>query len=212
MTVAAYLRIRHRSWRSKKKMKAIKWGYWPFFLPSHLRQVLCCFSTSKRELWSVLTSWALQSPAVVRPPHAVVLDFRTQGPSELEMSLIWDTWECRGPDWAQEGTVHSRPGFEAICWSVRGEIFWGRNFLYLKHVMNVLKIQSCLEDLYSGEGGTSDKYMGMNVKQLWKENDGRPSHAPHTLEGGLNGKEFQLCLRRKKKKATFLHSECVNIK
>lgn len=44
----------------------------------------------------------------------------------------------------------------------KGGIFWGRNFLYLSHGVNVLKIQSCLEDLYSDEDGTSDKAMGTN--------------------------------------------------
>lgn len=61
--------------------------------------------------------------------------------------------------------MHSRPRFAAILLITKRRILLGEE-LYLNHGMNVLKIQSCLEDLYSGEVGRSDKYMGMDVKHL----------------------------------------------
>lgn len=35
--------------------------------------------------------------------------------------------------------------------------------------MDVLKMQSCLKDLYSGEERRSDKYMCMTPNEMWKE-------------------------------------------
>lgn len=35
--------------------------------------------------------------------------------------------------------------------------------------MNVLKMKSCLEDLFSGEERRSDKYMCMTANEMWKE-------------------------------------------
>lgn len=88
VTVATYLRIRHHSCRSQKKVEGMKWGcgHFPFHLTSGKSCAVCLHS--RRELWSVLTSCALPSPAAVRPQHVAVLDFIAQGPSET-----WWVWE-----------------------------------------------------------------------------------------------------------------------
>lgn len=81
--------------------------------------------------------------------------------------------------------MHSRPAFVAILLITKRRSLLGEE-LYLNHGMNVLKIQSCLEDLYSDEVRRSEKYMGKDVKDLWKENAGKLSHTPHTLEEESN--------------------------
>lgn len=182
----------------------------PFSLPPHLGQILCYVS-----LLLDMNSEVFQLPELFCPrqlsgyhmPWFWLSEHRDlQRPDELERRHL-----------GVQGTgLSTRKGYAQqvrLCSYVlvkKGGIFWGRNFLYLSHGVNVLKIQSCLEDLYSGEDGTSDKAMGTNAKPLWKENDGRPSHAPHMLERGLKGREFQSCRRRKKHKVTFLHFGCVN--
>ena len=67
--------------------------------------------------------------------------------------------------------------------------------------MDVLKMQSCLEDLYSGEQRRSDKYMCMTPNEMWKEKiiKGRVTFPIYYNKGSIR-KGIQLYLGIKNKK------------
>lgn len=77
--------------------------------------------------------------------------------------------------------------------------------------MDVLKMQSCLEDLYSGEERRSDKYMCRTPNEMWKEKiiKGRVTFPIYYNKGSI-GRGFQLYFRNKKQEATFLDLICIN--
>lgn len=77
--------------------------------------------------------------------------------------------------------------------------------------MDVLKTQSCLEDLYSGEERRSDKYMCMTPNEMWKEKiiKGRVTFPIYYNKSSI-GRGIQLYFRNKKQEATFLDLMCIN--
>lgn len=138
VTVATYLRVRRHSWRGQKKMEGMKWCCSHFPSQPPRASPVLCVSASRHELWSVLASWALPSPAAVRLPHAVVLAFRAQGPSET-----WWAWE-ETPGSAGDWTKHQKGLCTAgqalqLCAGQEGGNLLGEEFSLLKSRGECLK-------------------------------------------------------------------------
>lgn len=127
--------------------------------------------------WSPLPhvfSKALELPGLCSTlcsEHAVFLcfksteDFKRPWGFEVRDMGVW--LGSRNKIEYQKGNILSMKdlGCGCFCWKV----LQSRNFLYLNHNMDVLKMKSCLEDLYSGEERRSDKYMCMIPNEMWKE-------------------------------------------